>query len=167
MPKTNKDKKSANEFKRTARISVRACCFVNPRLVSPPYQNLSPPTDYQMGPTPSPIMSPPLSPIISPGISFGKLLSTSKLTPPPLTSPPLAPSQPSKQSSPLAINLDPIELILSTPPTSLHPFFDTLKDLPLRTTNPPPPQPLFESIERLANQPPPLPAIEPPITPMC
>ncbi|GJZ37568.1 hypothetical protein Tco_0583759 [Tanacetum coccineum] len=158
---TNKDKKLDNEFKRTAKISVRACCFINPRLVSPPYQNLSPPTDYQMGPSPSPIMSPPLLPIVSPGISPGELLSTPKSTPPPLTSPPPAPSQPSKQSSPFAINLDVVELIFSTPPTSPHPFFDSLEDLPLKTTNPPPPRPTFESIECLANQPPPLPSMEP------
>ncbi|GKF22139.1 hypothetical protein Tco_0074461, partial [Tanacetum coccineum] len=90
------------------------------------------------------------------------LLTTPKSTLPPLTSPPPAPTQPSKHSSPLAINLDPVELIFSTPPVSPHPLFDTLKDLPPRTTNPPPPQPLFESIKHLANQPPPLPAMEPP-----
>ncbi|GJW99400.1 hypothetical protein Tco_0183314 [Tanacetum coccineum] len=119
-----------------------------------------------LSPPPSPIMSPPFSPIISPGISPGELLSTPKSTPPPLTSPPPAPSQPSKQSSLLAINLDPVELIFSTPHTSPPLFFDSLKDLPLRTANPPPPRPSFESIERLANQPPPLPAMEPPLPPM-
>ncbi|GKG22456.1 hypothetical protein Tco_0387759, partial [Tanacetum coccineum] len=80
--------------------------------------------------------------------------------------PPPAPSQPSKQSSPLAINLDPIELVFFTPPTSPHMFFDSLEDLPTRTTNPPPPQPSFDIIERLANQLPPLPAMEPPLPPM-
>ncbi|GKE67518.1 hypothetical protein Tco_1521679 [Tanacetum coccineum] len=73
--------------------------------------------------------------------------------------------QPSKQSFSLAINLDPVELIFSTPPTSPHPFFDSLEDLPPKTTNPPPPQPSFDTIERLANQPPPLPAMEPPLPP--
>nr|GEX05527.1 hypothetical protein [Tanacetum cinerariifolium] len=97
---------------------------------------------------------------------FGKLLTTSNSTPPPLTSLPLAPSQPSKQSSPLAINLDPGELIFSTPPTSPHPFFDSLEDIPLRTINLPPPRPSFDTIERLANQPPPLPAMEPPLPPL-
>ncbi|GKB78365.1 hypothetical protein Tco_0945260 [Tanacetum coccineum] len=83
-----------------------------------------------------------------------------------MSSPPPAPSQPSKQNSPLAINLDPVELIFSTPPTSPHPFLDSLEDLPPRTTNPPPPQPSFKTIERLANQPPPLPAMEPPLQPL-
>ncbi|GJX04989.1 hypothetical protein Tco_0190905 [Tanacetum coccineum] len=78
-------------------------------------------------------VSPPLSPITSPGISPSKLLTTPKLTPPPLTSPPSAPTQPSKHSSPLVINLDPVELIFSTPPTSPHSFFDSLEDLPPRT----------------------------------
>ncbi|GJY46815.1 hypothetical protein Tco_0435878 [Tanacetum coccineum] len=111
-------------------------------------------------------MSPPLSPITSPGISPSHLLSTPKTTPPPLTSPPPAPSQPSKQTSSLAINLDPIEIIFSTPPTSPHPFFDSLEDLPPRTTNLPPPQPSLETIERLTNQPPPLPTMEPPLPPI-
>ncbi|GJV74509.1 hypothetical protein Tco_1506093 [Tanacetum coccineum] len=59
-----------------------------------------------------------------------------------------------------------MELIFSTPPTSPHPFFDSLKDIPPRTTNPPPPRPSFDTIERLANQPPPLPAMEPPLPPL-
>ncbi|GJZ24704.1 hypothetical protein Tco_0562163 [Tanacetum coccineum] len=166
MPKTSKDKKLANEYKRTARISVCACCFVNSRPASSPYQNLSPPTNYQTGPLPSPIMSAPLFPIVSPGISPEELLATPKTTTPPLTSPPPAPSQPSKQSSLLAINLDLIELIFSTPPTSPHPFFDSLKDLDPRTTNPPLPRPSFESIKHLDNQPPPLPIMEPPLPPL-
>ncbi|GJR50600.1 hypothetical protein Tco_1401121 [Tanacetum coccineum] len=99
------------------------------------------------------------------GISPSELLITLKSSPPPLTSPLPAPTQPSKHSSPLTINLDPVELIFSTPPTSTHVLFDSLKDLPPRTTNPPPPLPSFESIERLANQLPPLPAIEPPVPP--
>ncbi|GJX29416.1 hypothetical protein Tco_0237495 [Tanacetum coccineum] len=154
---------NGNAFKRTARISVRACCFVNLRPASPPYQNLSPPTDYQTTLPSSPIMSPPFSPIRSPRISPSQLLNTPKSIPSPLTSPPPAPSQP---SSPLAINLDPIELVFFTPPISPHLFFDSLEDLPTRTTNPPPPQPSFDTIERLANQLPPLPAMEPPLPPM-
>ncbi|GJU99868.1 hypothetical protein Tco_1329139 [Tanacetum coccineum] len=165
MPKSKKDKKSANNFKRTARISVRACCFENPHPAYPSYQTLSPPTDYQMVPLSTPNVS-PLFPISSPRIFPSKLLNTLKSTPPPLTSPLLAPTQPSKTSSSLAINLDPVELIFSSPPTSPHPFFDSLKDLPLRTTNPPPPRLLFESIECLANQPPPFLAIEPPLPPL-
>ncbi|GJW16038.1 hypothetical protein Tco_0020171 [Tanacetum coccineum] len=110
--------------------------------------------------------APPLSPITSPGISASHLLTTHKTTPPTLTSSPPAPSQPSKQSSPLAINLDPVELMFLTPPTSPYPFFDSLEDLPPRTTNPPPSQPSFNTIERLANQPRPLPAMEPPLPPM-
>nr|GEU29143.1 hypothetical protein [Tanacetum cinerariifolium] len=160
---TKSNNKSINEFKRTARISVRGCCFVNPGPVSSPYQNLSLPTDYQTVPPSTMIVSPPLSPIISLGISLSKLLNTPKTTHLPLTSSPPAPSQPSKQYSPLAINLDPIKLILSTHPTSPHTFFDSLEDLPPRTTNPQRPRPLFDSIERLANQPPPPPAMEPPL----
>ncbi|GJY21147.1 hypothetical protein Tco_0393713 [Tanacetum coccineum] len=107
--------------------------------------------------------SPPLSPITTPGISPDHLLKTPKTTPPPLTSPPPAPSQPSKYNSPVAINLDPIELIFSTPPTSPYPFFDSLEDLPPRTTNLPPPRPSFDTIERLASQSPPLLFMEPPL----
>nr|GEV59159.1 hypothetical protein [Tanacetum cinerariifolium] len=73
-------------------------------------------------------------------------------------------TQPFKHSSPLAINLDPIELIFLTPPTPLCAFFDSLEDLPPRTTNTPP-SPSFKSIERLENQLPPLPAMEPPLPP--
>ncbi|GJV94650.1 hypothetical protein Tco_1546227 [Tanacetum coccineum] len=47
-----------------------------------------------------------------------------------------------------------------------HPFFDSVEDLPPRTTNPPPPQPLFDTIEHLANQPPPLPIMEPLLLPL-
>ncbi|GJR28836.1 hypothetical protein Tco_1105068 [Tanacetum coccineum] len=129
MTKLKNEKKSVNKFKRTAKISVRAC-FLNPHPVSPLYEPLSPPTDYQMVPPPTPIVSPPLSPIISSGISPSKLLTTPNSTPPPLTLPLSAPTQSSKHSPPLAINLDPIELIFSTPPSSPHAFFDSLKDLP-------------------------------------
>ncbi|GJS41295.1 hypothetical protein Tco_0566338 [Tanacetum coccineum] len=45
-------------------------------------------------------------------------------------------------------------------------YIDSLEDLPLRTTNPPPPRPSFESIKRLANQPPPIPTMEPPLPPL-
>ncbi|GKD94614.1 hypothetical protein Tco_1374451, partial [Tanacetum coccineum] len=67
-----------------------------------------------------------------------------------------APTQPSKFISPLAINLDPIELLFSTPPTSPQAFLDSLKDFPPITTNPPPPRPSFDTIERRANEPPPI-----------
>ncbi|GKC15062.1 hypothetical protein Tco_1011844 [Tanacetum coccineum] len=164
MTKSKKDKKSVNNFKRTARISVRACCFANPHSASPSYQTLSPPPDYQMVPLSTPNVS-PIFPISSPGIFPSKLLTTPKSTPPPLTSPLPTPTQPSKTSSHLAINLDLVELIFSSPPTSPHPFFDSFKDLPLRTTNPPP-RLSFESIECLANQTPPLLAIEPPLPPL-
>ncbi|GKD04750.1 hypothetical protein Tco_1179724 [Tanacetum coccineum] len=100
------------------------------------------------------------------GISPTHLLNTPKTTPSPLTSLPLAPSQPSKQYSPLAIKLEPVELFFSTPPTSPHLFFDSLEDLPPRTANPPLPQPSIDTIERLANQPPPLPTMEPPLPPL-
>ncbi|GJW34263.1 hypothetical protein Tco_0054295 [Tanacetum coccineum] len=151
MPKSNKDKKSANNLKRTAIICVRACCFVNPRPASPSYQPLSLLTDYQTAPPSTPNVSQPISPITSSGISPSKLLATPKSTPPPLTSPPPVPTQPSKHSSPLAINLEPVELIFSTPLMSPHALFDSLEDLPPRTINPPPHRPSFESIERLEN----------------
>ncbi|GJU82492.1 hypothetical protein Tco_1284857 [Tanacetum coccineum] len=119
-----------------------------------------------MAPPTTPIESSPSSPIAPPGFSLDHPLNTPKTTPPPLSSPPPAPSQPSKYNSPLAINLEPIEFIFSTPPTSPHPFFDSFEDLPHRTANPPPPQPMFKSIERLAKQPPPLPEVmEPPLPP--
>ncbi|GJW66708.1 hypothetical protein Tco_0121132 [Tanacetum coccineum] len=102
----------------------------------------------------------------SPGISPSYLLNTPKTTPPPLNSPPPTPSQPSKQSPPLAINFDLVELIFSTPPTSPYQFFDSLEDLPPRTTNLPPPRPSFDTNERLANQPPPLPSMGPPLPPL-
>ncbi|GJR51920.1 hypothetical protein Tco_1402441 [Tanacetum coccineum] len=161
MPKEKK-----LNLKRTARISVRSCCFSNPQPVSPPYRPLSPLTDYQSSPPSSPNASPLLSPIISPEIIPSTILLTPKTTPPPLTSPPSAPTQPSKQSSPLAINLDPIKLLFSTPPTSSQTLFDTLEYLPPTTTNPPPPRPSFNFIERLTNDPLPIPAMEPPLPPI-
>nr|GEV42098.1 hypothetical protein [Tanacetum cinerariifolium] len=119
-----------------------------------------------MAPPSNPNVFPPLSPIITPRISRSKLLLTPKSSTPPLTSPPPASTQPSKHSSPIAINLNPVELIFSTPHTSPHTFFDSLKDLPPRTANPPPHRPSFESIKRMANQPPPLQVIEPPLPPL-
>ncbi|GJW80653.1 hypothetical protein Tco_0144628 [Tanacetum coccineum] len=119
-----KDKKLNR--KRTARISVRPCCFSNLRPLSPPYHALSPPTDYQSAPSSSPNVSPPLSPIINPGISPSKILLTPKSSPPPLTSPPPALTQSSKHSSPLAINIYPIELLFSTPPSSPQTLFNSL-----------------------------------------
>ncbi|GKD39601.1 hypothetical protein Tco_1259808 [Tanacetum coccineum] len=107
-----------------------------------------------------------LSPIISLGISPIKVLLTPKSTPPPLTSPPLAPTQPSKHSSLLAIRLDPTELLFFIPPSSPQAFFDSLEDLPPKSINPPPPRPSFDSIECLANEPPPLLTMEPPLPPL-
>ncbi|GJV48252.1 hypothetical protein Tco_1438464 [Tanacetum coccineum] len=111
MPKENK-----TNLKQTVRISVRPCCFVNPRTSSLRYQPFSPSSDYTSGAPPtSLIISPPLSPIkIN---SNENCLLTPKLNPPPLTTPPPAPTQPSKLTSPIAINLDPIELLFSTPPS--------------------------------------------------
>ncbi|GJU64433.1 hypothetical protein Tco_1246268 [Tanacetum coccineum] len=84
MPKSNNDKKNTNSFKRTARISVLACCFVNPSPASPPYQHFSPLTDYQSAPPSTPIESPPTSPMAPSGFLPGHLLNTPKSTPPPL-----------------------------------------------------------------------------------
>ncbi|GKD54996.1 hypothetical protein Tco_1288383 [Tanacetum coccineum] len=101
MPKFNNDKKDKS-FKRTARISVRACCFINPPPSSPTYQHFSPPSNYQKAPPPTPLESPPTTPIAPPGFCSGQLLTTPKTSSPPLTSPPPTPTQPSKQTSPLA-----------------------------------------------------------------
>nr|GEU54227.1 transposon protein, putative, CACTA, En/Spm sub-class [Tanacetum cinerariifolium] len=46
-----------------------------------------------------------------------------------------------------------------------HPT-ETIIDLPPKTTNPSPPRPSFDSIERLANEPPPLPTMKPPLPPL-
>ncbi|GJW61995.1 hypothetical protein Tco_0111330, partial [Tanacetum coccineum] len=122
-----------------------------------------------MSPPATPLDSPLPTLITPPGFSPSELLATPKATPTPLTSPPLAPTQPSKQSSSLIINIEPIKLIFLTPPASPHPFFDSLEDLPPRTTNPPLSQPTFDSIERLASQPPPFPNViemEPPPPPL-
>ncbi|GJW91495.1 hypothetical protein Tco_0169048 [Tanacetum coccineum] len=132
-------------------MSVRPCCFSNPRTASPPYQPFSPPSDYTSE-------APPTSPIISPlkTNSNENCLVTPKSTPPLLTSPPPAPTQPSKLTSPVAINLDLVELLFTTPPSSPS-LLDMLGDLPPSTTNPSPPRPSFATIERMANEPPPIP----------
>ncbi|GJR46541.1 hypothetical protein Tco_1314644 [Tanacetum coccineum] len=150
MPKENK-----TNPKRTTRISVRPCCFNNPRTSSSPYQPLSPPSDYVLGPPPTTLTSQTFIPHLSPTSNNDNLLLTPKST-----SPPPAPTQPSKLTSPLAINLDPIELLFSTPPTSHQAFLDSLEDFPPATTNPPPPRPSFDTIKRLANEPPPIPPID-------
>ncbi|GKA16759.1 hypothetical protein Tco_0696596 [Tanacetum coccineum] len=160
-------------------MSVRPCCFSNPRTASPPYQPFSPPSDYTSGAPPtSPIISPPLSPIKT-NLNENCLL-TPKTTPPLLTSPPPAPTQPSKLTSPVTINLDPIELLFATLPSS--PFLlDVLGDLPPSTTNPLPPRPSFATIEHMANELPPIPPMNssfpsptpkleptpPPLPPQC
>nr|GFB44693.1 hypothetical protein [Tanacetum cinerariifolium] len=149
MPKENKD-----NLKRTARISVRTCCFNNPRTSSPPYQPFSHPSEYTSGPLPMSRMS--NSPI-SPTQHNSDLLTNPRSTPPPLTSHPPAPTQPSKLTSPLAINLDPIELLFFTPPTSPQAFLDSLDDLLPSTTNPPPPRPSFGTIKQIVNAPHPVP----------
>ncbi|GKF84435.1 hypothetical protein Tco_0249333 [Tanacetum coccineum] len=105
MPKSFNDKKENKSLKRTAKINIRACCLVNPTSNSPPFQRFSPPSDYQMAPPSTPLNSPPTIPLVLSGFSQSELLTTPKTTPPPLTTPPLAPTQPSKQSSSLTINL--------------------------------------------------------------
>ncbi|GKD33181.1 hypothetical protein Tco_1248690 [Tanacetum coccineum] len=155
MPKENK-----TNLKRTARISVRPCCFNNPRTSSPLYQHFSPSSDYVSGPPPTTPTSQTTIPHLLPTNNNTNLLLTPKKTPPPLTSPPPAPTQPSKLTSPVAINLDPIKLLFSTPSTFPQAFLNSLEDLPPATTNPPPPRPSFDTIERLANEPPPIPPID-------
>ncbi|GJZ65885.1 hypothetical protein Tco_0622581 [Tanacetum coccineum] len=109
-----------------------------------------------------------------------KCLLTPKTTPPPLTSPPPAPTQPSKLTSLVTINLDPIELLFSTPPSSPS-LLNVLGDLPPSTTNPSPPRLSFATIEHLENKPPPIPPMDstfpwptpeleltpPPLPPQC
>ncbi|GJV60782.1 hypothetical protein Tco_1466882 [Tanacetum coccineum] len=159
MTKSSSDKKENKSLSQTARISVRACCLVNPPSNSSPFHHFSPPSDYQTVPPSTPLDSPPTTLITPPGFSPSELLATPQTTLPPLISPPRAPTQPSKQSSPLAINIEPIEFLFSTPATSPHPSYDSLKDLPPRTTNPLTPQPTFDSIERLTNHPPSVPEV--------
>ncbi|GKB08051.1 hypothetical protein Tco_0836335 [Tanacetum coccineum] len=152
-------KENKTNLKRTARISVRPCCFNNPKTSSPPYQPFSPPSYYVSGPPLTTPTSQTSIPHLSPTSNNNNLLLTPKTTPPPLTSPPSALTQPSKLTSPLAINLDPIKLLFSTPPTSPQAFLDSLEDLQPATTNPLPPRPSFDTIERLPNEPPPIPPI--------
>nr|GEV47222.1 hypothetical protein [Tanacetum cinerariifolium] len=144
MAKPTYDKKDNKSLKRTTQSSVRTCCFVNPPPTSPPYQRFSPLSDYQMTPPSTPLESPPTTPIAPQGFSRCKLLTTPNTTPHPLTSPPPTPTQPSKQFSSVTLNIEPIELIFSTPPISHHPFFDFLEDLPPHTINPLPSQPTFD-----------------------
>ncbi|GJT62461.1 hypothetical protein Tco_1005994 [Tanacetum coccineum] len=125
-----------------------------------PYQPLSPPSDYVSGTPPTTLTSQTSIPHLSPTSNNDNLLLTPKSTPPLLTSPPPTPTQPSKLTSPLAINLDPIELLFSTPPTSPQAFLDSLEDLPPATTNHPSPHLSFDTIERLANELPPIPPID-------
>ncbi|GJY63481.1 retrovirus-related pol polyprotein from transposon TNT 1-94 [Tanacetum coccineum] len=127
---------------------------------SPLYQPFSPPSDYVSGPPSTTQTSQTTIPHLSPTKNNINLLITPKTTPPPLTSPPPASTQPSKLTSPVAINLDPIKLLFSTLPTSPQAFLNSLEDLPPATTNPPPPRPSFNTIERLANEPPPIPPID-------
>ncbi|GJX21669.1 hypothetical protein Tco_0226114 [Tanacetum coccineum] len=176
MPKENKTK-----AKRTARMSCYGMfASSNPRT-SPPYQSFSPPSDYTSGAPPtSPIISPPLSPIKT--NSNENCLLTPKTTPPPLTSPPPAPTQPSKLTSPVTINLDPIELLFATPPSSPS-LLDVLGILSTdHATNPSPSRPsLCQPLESMANEPPPIPPMNssfpsptpeleptpPPLPPQC
>nr|GEV38759.1 hypothetical protein [Tanacetum cinerariifolium] len=117
--------------------------------------------DYVSAPPPtSPTSIPSLSLIISPATSNRNLLLTPKSIPPPLTSPPPSPTQPLNLTSPLSINLDPIELLFSTPPTSPQAFLDSIGELPPSITNPLQPRPSFDTIEHMANEPPPVPPVE-------
>ncbi|GJW90634.1 hypothetical protein Tco_0168187 [Tanacetum coccineum] len=129
-------------------------------MSSPPYQPLSPLSDYVLGLPPTTPTSQTSIPHLSPTSNNNNLLLTPKSTPPPLTSPPPAPTQPSKLTSPLAINLDPIELLFFTPSTSPQAFLNSLEDLPPAITNPPPLRPSFDTIKHLANEPPPIPPID-------
>ncbi|GKC79967.1 hypothetical protein Tco_1130741 [Tanacetum coccineum] len=104
-------------------MSVRPCCLINitSSNESTPIRNFSPPSDYNVAPPSTPLESPPRTPLASQATSSIEPLTTLKVTPPPVTTPPPAPTQPSKQTPPQAINLEPLELIFTTPPTSPHP----------------------------------------------
>ncbi|GJW34645.1 hypothetical protein Tco_0057565 [Tanacetum coccineum] len=129
---------------------------MKPKIVAQARRNMIK-TDQGVGSTlTSPITTPPLSLINTTINSNEKCLLTPKITPPPLTSPPPAPTQPSKLTSLVTINLDPIELLFSTPPSSSS-LLDVLGDLPPSTTNPSPHRPSFATIELLENEPPPIP----------
>nr|GEX93696.1 hypothetical protein [Tanacetum cinerariifolium] len=141
MRKSTYDKKDNKSLKRKTQISVRTSCFVKSPPTFPPYQCFSPPSDYQTTPPSTPLELPPTTPIAPHGFSRCELLTTPTTTPLTLTSPPPTPTQPSKQFSSFALNIEPIELTFSTPPTSNHHFFDSLEDLPPHTINPPPSQP--------------------------
>ncbi|GJX39776.1 hypothetical protein Tco_0253079 [Tanacetum coccineum] len=148
MPKIPSETSSNKTQRRTARISVRPCCLIN--LTS---SNESPLSDYNVAPPSTPLESPPKTTLAPQATSPIQTLTTLKFTPPSLTTLPLVPTQPSKQTPLHATDLDPLELIFSTPPTSPYPFFDTLEDLPPRSTNPPHLS-SFESIKCMAKQPP-------------
>ncbi|GKD06721.1 hypothetical protein Tco_1181695 [Tanacetum coccineum] len=138
MPKENK----AN-LKRTARISVRPCCFNNLRTSSLLYQPFLPPSDYTSGPLPtSPISTSP----ISPTHHNSDLLTTPRSTPPPLTSL----HQPLPK---LSLKLDDLPPSTTNPPPP-RPSFDTIK----RMANAPPPIPPIDTTFPL-----PTPNLEPPI----
>ncbi|GJV77821.1 hypothetical protein Tco_1509405 [Tanacetum coccineum] len=155
MPKIPSETSSNKTQRRTARISVRPCCLIN--LTSSnepaPLRNFSPLNDYNIAPPSTPLESPPKTTLAPQDTSPIQTLTTLKVTPPSLTTPPPVPTQPSKQTPLHATDLEPLKLIFSTPPTSPYPFFDTLEDLPLRSTNPPH-LPSFKSIKCMANQPP-------------
>ena len=133
---------SPKPCKKTARISVRPCCFVN----------LSSSSESSPLTISSPIRDDTSLTLATPNQSH--IVIT---TPPPTktpTSPPPAPIQtsktPSPPSPPRSPTLIPMELF-STPPTSPNPFLEDLDDLPPRP-NHPPPLPSFGTIERIAHE---------------
>nr|GEW16442.1 hypothetical protein [Tanacetum cinerariifolium] len=154
--------------KRTARISVLSCCLINLTSFneSSLVRNFLPPSDYNVAPLYTPLESPPRLPLAPQDTS--PIITTSKVTPSPLTNPTPIPTQPSKQTPPQVTNLEPLELIFTTPPTSPHPYFNNLEDLPSILTNLPHLL-SFESINHLVSQPSPLTDImdvEPPLPPI-
>ncbi|GJV01075.1 hypothetical protein Tco_1334644 [Tanacetum coccineum] len=61
MPKSNNDKKDNKSLKRTAQISVRACCFVNPPPPQPSFDSIERLAN-QPPPVPD-VMEPPFPPL--------------------------------------------------------------------------------------------------------
>nr|GEU86688.1 hypothetical protein [Tanacetum cinerariifolium] len=58
------------------------------------------------------------------------------------------------------IKLDDIPVLCDNKGAKDLTFLDSLEELPPSTTNPPPPRPSFDTIERMANEPPPIPPIK-------
>ncbi|GJV66215.1 hypothetical protein Tco_1477043 [Tanacetum coccineum] len=90
MTKTPSETSSNKTPRRTARLSVRPCCFINltSSNESSPLRNFSPQSDYNVAPPSTPLESSPETPLDPQATSPIEPLTTPKVTPP-LTTPPL------------------------------------------------------------------------------